>query len=67
MRTIEDVLSSVGEGAADIRISDIIGALTMKGRALGRPGKLEKDAYDGYVLAGFHGGDPENAASLFNR
>lgn len=65
--TVEGVLPSGGEGAAEIRISDVVGALTMKGLALGRPGKLEKDAYDIYVLAGFHGGGPENAASLFNR
>jgi len=65
--TVEGTLPSGGEAVADIKVSDIVGALTMKGLALGRPGKLEKDAYDIYVLAGFHMGSPYNAASRFNR
>ena len=66
-QAVEGVLPSGGGGSADIGISDIVGALTMKGLALGRPGKLEKDSYDIYVLAGFHGGTPYEAALSFNR
>lgn len=58
-------LPSGGVGSADIRTSDIVGALTMKGLALGRPRKLEKDSYDIYVVTGFHGGNPQKAASRF--
>ncbi|MEA2089469.1 MAG: hypothetical protein U9O89_01750 [Thermoproteota archaeon] len=60
-------LPSGGEGSADIRSSDIVAALTMKGLALGRPRKLEKDSYDIYTMAGFHGGTPHKAASRFKR
>jgi len=56
-----------GEGAAEIRTSDIVGTLTMKGLALGRPRKLEKDSYDIYAVAGFHGGNPKKAASHFKQ
>ena len=65
--TVEGTLPLGGEGATDIKVSDIVGALTMKGIALGRPGKLEKDAYDIYILAGFHMGGPIKAASHFNK
>jgi hypothetical protein len=64
--TIEGKLPSGADGAADIKVSDIVGALAMKGLALGRPRKLEKDSYDIYVLAGFHGGNPYAAADRFN-
>lgn len=64
--TVEGTLPLGGKGNADIKISDIVGALTMKGLALGRPQKLEKDSYDIYTLAGFHGGSPYEAASRFN-
>lgn len=64
---VEGMLPLGGEGTAEIKVSDIVGALTMKGLALGRPGKLEKDAYDIYVLAGFHMGGPYEAASHFSR
>lgn len=56
-----------GEGSADIRTSDIVAALTMKGLALGRPRKMEKDSYDIYTMAGFHGGAPHKAASRFKK
>jgi len=39
----------------------------MKGLALGRPRKLEKDSYNIYAVAGFHGGNPEKAASHFKQ
>lgn len=64
---LEGTLPSGGKGSADINISDIVGTLTMKGLALGRPRKLEKDSYDIYTVAGFHGGNPQKAASRFKK
>lgn len=64
---LEGTLPSGGKGSADIKTSDIVGTLTMKGLALGRPRKLEKDSYDIYTLAGFHGGNPHKAASHFKK
>jgi len=65
MQTVKGVLPAGGKGSADIKTSDIVGTLTMKGLALGRPRKLAKDSYDIYAVAGFHGGDPYKAASSF--
>jgi len=62
---LKGTLPSGGHGSAGIRVSDIVGTLTMKGLALGRPLKLEKDSYDIYTVAGFHLGDPIKAASRF--
>lgn len=67
METLNRVLPSGGKGSADIRTSDIVGTLTMKGLALGRPRKLEKDSYDIYTVAGFHGGNPHEAATRFKK
>jgi hypothetical protein len=64
---LKGTLPSGGKGSADIRTSDIVGTLTMKGLALGRPRKLEKDSYDIYTVAGFHGGNPHEAASRFKK
>jgi len=64
---LKGTLPSGGLGSADIRVSDIVGTLTMKGLALGRPLKLEKDSYDIYTVAGFHLGHPIKAASHFNQ
>jgi len=64
---LEGSLPSGGRGRAEIKTSDIVGTLTMKGLALGRPRKLEKDSYDIYAVAGFHGGNPYEAASRFNK
>jgi len=65
--TLRGTLPTGGKGSADIRASDVVGTLTMKGLALGRPRKLEKDSYDIYTVAGFHGGHPNRAASRFKR
>ena len=65
--TLKGTLPSGGTGSADIKTSDIVGTLTMKGLALGRPLKLEKDSYDIYTVAGFHRGDPNKAASRFKK
>ena len=67
METVKGILPIGGGGRANIRTSDIVGTLTMKGLALGRPRKLEKDSYDVYMVAGFHGGDPYQAASRFKQ
>ena len=64
---IEGTLPIGGVGSAGIKTSDIVSTLTMKGLALGRPLKLEKDSYDIYTVAGFHGGSPREAASIFDR
>jgi hypothetical protein len=37
----------------------------MKGHALGRPLKLEKDCYDVYAICGFTGGSPTKSAEEF--
>ena len=65
MRTVTGIIPSGGIGSADVRITDVVSTLTMKGLALGRPGKLEKDSYDIYTVAGFHRGNPRDAALSF--
>lgn len=67
LQTVKGVLPSGGEGSAEIKTSDIVGTLTMKGLALGRPRKMEKDSYDIYTVAGFHRGDPYKAAAIFKK
>ena len=59
------VLPSGGTASEPVRVADVVSALTMKGLALGRARKLEKDCYDIYAVAGFHRGSPEAAASHF--
>ena len=56
-----------GKGSELARVLDVVGCVTMKGLALGRAAKLEKDSYDVYAVAGFHKGSPTNAAAEFNR
>ncbi len=56
-----------GQGSELMHVADIAGCLTMKGLAIGRRMKLEKDSYDIYAVAGFHKGSPMNAAKEFNR
>jgi hypothetical protein len=65
--TFKGTLPSGGKGSAKIKASDIVGTLTMKGLALGRPRKLEKDSYDIYAVAGFCKGHPNKAASHFRQ
>ena len=64
---LKGTLPSGGTGSSDIKTSDIVATLTMKGLALGRPRKLEKDSYDIYTVAGFHGGNPSKAATRFKK
>lgn len=64
-RTVKGRIPAGGAASTDVRITDIVSTLTMKGLALGRPGKLEKDSYDIYTVAGFHGGGPRESATGF--
>ena len=63
---VKGVIPGGDETTELIRVADIVGCLTMKGLALGRVGKLEKDSYDIYAVAGFHRGSPSKAAHQFN-
>jgi len=62
---VRGVIPDGDEASEFIRVADIVGCLTMKGLALGRPRKLEKDSYDIYAVAGFHMGSPSMAAHEF--
>jgi hypothetical protein len=54
------------ELATKMKVADIVSMVSLKGHALGRPLKLEKDCYDLYAICGFVGGDPKKAAERFN-
>lgn len=56
-----------GEASELVHVADIVSCMTMKGLALGRPNKLEKDSYDIYAVSGFHKGSPSHAVKEFNR
>jgi hypothetical protein len=62
---VKGIIPGNGEATATIQVVDIVGSLTMKGLALGRREKLEKDSYDIYSVAGFHRGSPARAAEQF--
>jgi hypothetical protein len=64
---VRGIIPDDGEGSEPIHVADIVGCLTMKGLALGRPDKLEKDSYDIYAVAGFHKGLPSKAGHEFKR
>lgn len=49
-----------------MRVSDIVSIVALKGHAIGRPLKLEKDSYDLYAVCGFVGGEPKKAAEMFS-
>jgi hypothetical protein len=49
-----------------MKVADIVSMVGLKGHALGRRLKLEKDCYDLYAICGFVGGDPRKAAERFN-
>lgn len=55
------------ELSTDVRVGDIVSMVAMKGHALGRPSKLEKDCYDVYAICGFTGGNPTRSAAEFKR
>lgn len=52
-----------GEASARFNCADIVASLTMKGLALYR--MKDKDSYDIYAVAGFYGGGPKKASSVF--
>lgn len=51
------------EASARFYCADIVASLTMKGLALYR--MKDKDSYDIYAVAGFYGGEPQNASTQF--
>lgn len=57
------VMPEDGEASAKLNCADIVGSLTMKGLALYR--MKDKDSYDIYAVAGFHGGGPKQASDTF--
>ena len=64
---VKGTIPDGGDATEIIQVADIVGSLTMKGLALGRAAKLEKDSYDIYAVAGFHRGSPAQAAAKFNQ
>lgn len=62
-RTVDGVLPGNGRITVEIRMASVVGSLTMKGLALSRLN--DKDSYDIYAVAGFHGGGPEQASQAF--
>jgi hypothetical protein len=58
-------LTDGSELSTNVRVGDIVSMVGMKGHALGRPLKLEKDCYDVYAICGFTGGNPSNSADEF--
>lgn len=53
------------ELSTNVKVGDIVSMVGMKGHALGRPLKLEKDCYDVYAICGFTGGNPAKSAGAF--
>lgn len=49
-----------------MRVADIVSMVGLKGNALGRPLKVEKDCYDLYAMCRFVCGDPKKSAEKFN-
>jgi hypothetical protein len=60
---VRAVMPNDGEASARFGCADIAGCLTMKGLALYR--MKDKDSYDIYAVAGFHGGGPKEASAAF--
>lgn len=58
-------LTDGSELSTDVRVGDTVSMVSMKGHALGRPLKLEKDCYDVYAICGFTRGNPTNSAEEF--
>jgi hypothetical protein len=48
-----------------MKVADIVSMVGLKGHALGRILKLEKDCYDLYAICGFTAGNPVKAADEF--
>lgn len=60
-------LTDGSELSTRIRVADIVSMAGMKGHALGRPLKLEKDCYDLYAICGFTRGTPAESAREYDR
>lgn len=60
---IQGTLPRDGKITVAINISNIVGALTLKGLAL--PRLIDKDSYDIYAMTGFHGGNPTKASEIY--
>jgi len=58
-------LTNGSELSTKVKVGDIVSILCMKGHALGRPLKLEKDCYDLYAICGFTAGSPSASAREF--
>ncbi|NWG09027.1 MAG: hypothetical protein HXX80_01725 [Nitrososphaerales archaeon] len=58
-------LTDGSELSTNVKVGDIVSMVGMKGHALGRPLKLEKDCYDVYAICGFTAGSPTNSAREF--
>jgi len=55
------------ELSTKVKVGNIVSMVGMKGHALGRPLKLEKDCYDVYAICGFTGGSPTKSAEEFTK
>jgi Nucleotidyl transferase AbiEii toxin, Type IV TA system len=53
------------ELSSRVKVADLVAMTALKGHALGRPRKLEKDCYDLYAICGFTGGDPSTSSAQF--
>jgi len=53
------------ELSTQMKVADIVSMVGLKGHALGRILKLEKDCYDLYAICGFTAGNPTKAADEF--
>jgi len=60
-------LADGSELSTKLKVADIVSMIGLKGHALGRPLKLEKDCYDVYAICGFTGGSPMASAEEFTR
>jgi len=58
-------LTDGSELSTNVKVADVVSIVGMKGHALGRPLKLEKDCYDVYAICGFAGGSPTKSADEF--
>jgi hypothetical protein len=61
----EGKLMDGSELSTKLRVADIVSMIGLKGHALGRPLKLEKDCYDVYAICGFTGGSPMRSAQEY--
>ncbi|MEM2906123.1 MAG: nucleotidyl transferase AbiEii/AbiGii toxin family protein [Candidatus Bathyarchaeia archaeon] len=60
---VEATLPNDGQASTSVDVADVVGSLATKGLAL--PRLKDKDSYDIYTVAGFHGGSPIEAARVF--